>query len=143
MEMSPINYYPRSDGSFSSKKKTIGLTLIEVLIALAIVSIALTAVIKSASESIRATNYLQNKTIAMWVASQVLNEIRVGLLTLPNGEEMLKDTSMTLSKKWYWQARQEATSNKRIQKITVQVSTSSEEEVPSLIRLESYIYREA
>ena len=113
------------------------------MIALAIVSIALTAVIKSASESIRATNYLQNKTIAMWVASQVLNEIRVGLLTLPNGEEMLKDTSMTLSKKWYWQARQEATSNKRIQKITVQVSTSSEEEVPSLIRLESYIYREA
>ncbi len=57
----------------------VGLTLIEVLIALAIVGIAMTAIIKATSQNIRSTAYLQNKLIAMWVGQQVSNEMLAGI----------------------------------------------------------------
>jgi prepilin-type N-terminal cleavage/methylation domain-containing protein len=67
-KLPPGRYRKRSQHTQS------GLTLIEVLVALAIISIALTAIIKATSENIRGTAYLQDKTIAMYVARQILNE---------------------------------------------------------------------
>ncbi|TAK75189.1 MAG: type II secretion system protein GspI [Gammaproteobacteria bacterium] len=122
------------------KRCTSGLTLIEVLIALAIVGIAMTAIIKAASQSIRGTTYLQDKTIAMWVGSQVLNEARVGILVLPKGET-LKQTTRMLNRDWHWQAQQEETADERIKKIQVDVYGEEEEdqnETP-IVSLESYI----
>ncbi|SRR5579883_776923 len=104
-----------------------GLTLIEVLIALAIVGIALTAIIKAASQSIRATTYLQDKTIAMWVGTQVINEARAGILVLP-ATDTLKQTTHMLGRDWHWQAHQEETANKRIKKVLVEVYGADPEE---------------
>lgn len=121
-----------------------GLTLIEVLIALAIISIALTAVIKAASQNIRATHYLQNKTIAMWVGIQAINEIRAGVLKLPTTQDKLEATTYMLGQHWYWQVGQEETPNKRIKKIAVDVyerENMTDEDTP-IISLESYLYDE-
>ena len=119
----------------------LGLTLIEVLIALAIIGIALTAVIKATSQNIRGATYLQNKTIALWVGDLVMNEIRTDVLKLDEGDSMKESTTM-LGQQWYWQASEEETPNKNIKKITVNVYTQEIEEAESpIINLVSYIYR--
>ena len=102
------------------KKNSAGFTLIEVLIALAILSIALTAIIKSTSENIKNTAYLQNKTIATWVGTEIINEMRAGVLPIPTTDTVEQETEM-LGKKWVWQAETTSTPNPRIKKIIVTV----------------------
>lgn len=119
-----------------------GLTLIEVLIALAIIAIALTAVIKATSHSIRSTAYLEDKAEAGWVAQQIINEIRVGVLKLPESADSLDQSTQMLGRDWYWSASQQATPNRRIKKIIVSVYRQAAEntERSPIITLESYTY---
>jgi general secretion pathway protein I len=122
-----------------------GMTLIEVLIALAIIAIAMTAIIKAVSENIRATNHLQNKTMALWVGESVLNEARLGLIKFPSRDEKVTHTLDLLGRDWYWQGGQEETPNKRIRKITVSVymqNPENDESMTPIIELDSYVYRE-
>jgi general secretion pathway protein I len=133
MAVSRINY--------SLKQKQVGLTLIEVLIALAIMSIAMTAIIKATSQNIRSTAYLQNKTMALWVGKQIMNEVRLGLLILPKSSET-KEKTLLLEREWTWQAKRSETPNKRIDKIEVEVYENDKEDTASLISLESYVYHE-
>jgi general secretion pathway protein I len=120
----PIHYY---------RKQALGLTLIEVLIALAIVSIAMTAIIKAVSQNIRSTDYLQNKTIAMYVARQALTERQLGLKS--------NEQSIMLDRKWYCHINEMETPNKRIKKIIVQVfaGESNQDELP-IVSLDGYVY---
>lgn len=122
-----------------------GLTLIEVLIALAVISIALTAIIKSTTENIRATHYLENKLIAMWVGSQIINEARVGILVLPSNEDQLQIKTKMLDKKWISMVREEATPNIRIKKLVVKVFPNQEnidDDTQPFITLDSYVYHQ-
>lgn len=135
MAKSPMSY---------SRKNNAGMTLIEVLIALAIIAIAMTAIIKATSENIRGTHYLQNKTIALWVGQEVLNEARLGLLKLPESPDAHEGQSAMLGEHWYWKASQMQTPNKRIKKLSVKVynkQTHDEDESP-VIGMETYVYKE-
>jgi general secretion pathway protein I len=124
-------------------RNSLGLTLIEVLIALAIISIAMTAVIKASSQNIRGTQHLQQKSAALWVGQQVLNEVSAGVVDLSSGSDSVKQKTTQFGQDWYWQASKEATPNKRIAKIEVQVFTQEEhEEATPIITLESYVYDE-
>lgn len=98
-----------------------GLTLIEVLIALAIVSIAMTAIIKATGDHIRSTAYLKAKTSAYWVAEQVMTEVRLGVITVPDDDSVTNQTEM-LGLTFVWQASKTSTGNARIKKVTVDVS---------------------
>jgi general secretion pathway protein I len=123
--------------------KSLGLTLIEVLIALAILSIALLAVIKASSEHIRATRYLQQKTIALWVGQLVMNEVWAGLIVLPDAPAVLKQSTKMLNKDWHWQASKIDTANKHISHILVQVFIKGQEESEApIIDLETDVYHE-
>lgn len=125
------------------KSNMAGLTLIEVLIALAIIGISLTAVIKVTTQNIRATTYLENKTIALWVAKKVMNEARLSILKMPEPGGTLKKQQTMLGKDWYWQLSLNSTPNARINKITVQVyehEPDEEDEGGALVSLESYQY---
>lgn len=121
--------------------KQAGFTLIEVLIALAIVGIALTAVIKATSENIRATAYLQNKTQAMWAGQYVLNAVRTGLIKLDTSDQH-KEALEVLGTTWYWQADQEESANRRIKKIAVHIyKNDDDDDAAPFMTLESFIYR--
>ena len=124
-------------------KSIAGLTLIEVMISLAIVAIAMTAAIKAVSENIRATNYLQEKTMALWVGEEVMNESRLGLLTLPSTSETMIHQTEILGRNWYWEVGQVGTPNKHIRKIVVNVFARdpAQEESTPIVKLESYVYR--
>jgi general secretion pathway protein I len=119
-----------------------GLTLIEVLIALAIVSIAMTAIIKAATQNIQSTSYLQKKTIAMWVAEDVINQTRAKLLNIGRSSGNQRLTTEMLGRDWYWHQDEEETPNKQIKKIIVKVYEHEEVNTNPLITLEGYVYHE-
>jgi general secretion pathway protein I len=115
-----------------------GFTLIEVLIALAILSIALTAIIKTTSQHIRDTTYLQNKITANWVGTQVMNEIRAGVLKVSDSSDGISQQTEMLGKTWIWKAKFISTPNPHIKEINVDVYQKPEKN--RLINLVSYLY---
>jgi len=119
-------------------KNDLGFTLIEVLIALVILSIALTTIIKSTSQNIKDTLYLKNKTIALWVGTSKMNEARANLLKLPLAPEKLQDEIEMLGQKWQWSANRVATPNPHIEEVNVDVY--SVQSTQQFVHLVSYLY---
>jgi len=115
------------------QKNSQGFTLIEVLISLAILAIALTAIIKATTQTIRDTLYLENKTIAAWVGTQVINEARVGLI-----KETTESQTEMLHHEWPWQLEIEPTPNPHVKKLKVKVYTPATQTL--LTEIESYHY---
>jgi len=59
------------------RSRSAGFTLIEVLVALAVIALGLTAVIKALNDYTDATSYTRQKTLASWIATNKLTEISV------------------------------------------------------------------
>ena len=114
-----------------------GFTLIEVLIALAILSIAMTAIIKATSQNIKDTYYLQQKTIAHWVATDVIYSARAGMIKLPKEPDSLTEETDMLGQSWNWKASLVPTTNPKIQEIKVSVFNRTES---PLVTLTGYYY---
>jgi general secretion pathway protein I len=119
-------------------KNEAGFTLIEVLIALAILTIALTAIIKSTAQTTKHAMYLQNKVVASWVGTEVMNEALAGILKLPNSSEGVENETAMLGRKWPWKASLSDTPNPHIKKVSVEVFLEINH--TKLIHLESYLY---
>lgn len=119
-----------------------GLTLIEVLIALAIISIALTAVIKAASQNIRATGYLYDKSLALWVGEEIMSQARLGLIKLGEQRSSQNEMMTLLDKDYYWRGNETQTGNPHISQLRVRVYAHEpeDEEATPLIDLDGYRY---
>lgn len=98
-----------------------GFTLIEVLLALAIIAIALTALIKSTAQTVSSTARIKEKSISHWVAMQGVAAIQLGLLKVPAGHETTQVTTM-LGQRWYWRAKLQSTPVPPMQQINITVS---------------------
>lgn len=107
---------------FKLNNRTSGFTLIEVLLALAIIAIALTALLKATAQNIENTHRIKEKTISHWVAMQGVAMIQLNLLTLNQSQESTQATTM-LDQQWYWRAKISSTPLKKMQKITISVSS--------------------
>lgn len=97
--------------------KQTGFTLIEVLVALSIVSIALIGLIKSQSQSIKNLAYFKQKTISNLAASNLAIEKRIikPSIGFSNGTyELGKQT-------WHWKAHTQPTPNTNIIKVSLSV----------------------
>lgn len=62
-----------------------GFTLLEVLVALAVLAVALGALVKAGSEHTRNTHYLQERTLAHWVGQNLIARHEAGLLAARPG----------------------------------------------------------
>lgn len=96
-----------------------GFTLIEVLIALAIIAISLTALLKSISQSILTTQRIQDKTTSHFVATQGITLAQLGLLPLTNGSTQATEM---FSQRWYWRIETSQSPIKKVRVLTVTVS---------------------
>ena len=123
------------------ERTTSGLILIEVLVALAITAIALTAISKAIHDNIRATLYLQDKSIAAWLGVNVMNQALLGLLlpqTATSAHNQLSHT-VFLGQTLWWTIIKTTTPNKFITKLIVEVFSTPQHHTP-LLTLESYQY---
>ncbi len=102
-----------------SKQK--GFTLIEVLLALAVIAIALTALIKATAQTVATTTRIKEKSISHWVAMQGVSMIQTGLLNVPTNQEITQVTAM-LGQRWYWRAKLTTTPINHLQQINITVS---------------------
>lgn len=87
-----------------------GFTLVEVMVALAIVALALPALMFALQQQVDATGYLRDKSMAHAVATNKLSEVRI--LALARGDLLKGRESGVVSmadREWYWWMESEVT----------------------------------
>lgn len=102
-----------------NRQRLQGFTLLEVLIALAVLALAMGAVIKAASDYTSNQSYLRDRTLAMWVARNVLVEYQVKGEWLSVGER--KGTREMGNQEWRWLARISQTEEAELRRLDVEV----------------------
>lgn len=102
------------------RKYSDGFTLLEVLLALAIISIAFVALMNAVSHSTILAERLKTKTLKHWVALEGVHMIQLGLLTVPVGTVSSQKTAL-FNQTWYWRAEVSKTPLDTVEKITVTV----------------------
>ena len=103
------------------KKNGFGFTLIEVLVALAIMSIALTALLKITADTVKNTHRLRQKNLARLITTQGLTEIKLGLVPLETYENTTQSI-MLFGKQWFWHAEKTPSELNQVDRITVTAS---------------------
>jgi general secretion pathway protein I len=101
------------------RSRSSGFTLIEVLVALAIVTIGMAAVLEALTSSASTAMYLENKTFAEWVALDRMEQVRLA------GTFPAKGTSTgTLDmagRSWEWRQKVIPSQVPGVQRITIDV----------------------
>lgn len=104
--------------------KARGFTLLEVLVALAVLAIALGALIRAAGSSVTQASYVKEQTLATWVAQNQLN-----LWLLPNYRSAASGKTAMAGRDWYWQVQTQDTSDADLQRLEVEVRLQERGEV--------------
>jgi general secretion pathway protein I len=108
-----------------------GFTLVEVMVALAIVAIAVPALLLALFQQLDGTEHLRDRSIASWVATDRLSELRLVVAkqgALPEGE-LLGETRLA-ERDWYWWIDQQATEIPGFIRVDVKVSIEAERTQP-------------
>jgi len=133
-----IKKYHRVDAS-----RVNGFTLLEVMVALLIVALSLTALVKGAAGKINNANELRDKTFAQWVAVNQINEWRVQKLfpsiSRTTGQQMMG------KQEWFWSSKIIKTEDKNIRRVELSVykneDARSKKQQP-VMRLTSFLSKE-
>ncbi len=96
-----------------------GFTLVEVMVAVAVIGLGLAAVIKTVTSTTNNTIYLRDKTFAYWVAQNQLAELEI-ISAKPktgftDGEEMLAGLT------WHWTRKVEGTEDPDTSRVEITV----------------------
>jgi general secretion pathway protein I len=113
---------------FKNNFRNKGFTLLEVLVALAILAIALAAAIKVSIENTENIRYLRDKTLAHWVAMNVITEIQIMEKWPRLGKQ--EGSAMMAEREWFWQMKISETEEKELRRLDVQVYYDDQNETP-------------
>lgn len=96
-----------------------GFTLVEVLVALVIVALGLTALMITVSSSARSSGYLRDKALAQWIALNRLVEVRLSL----KQSGLYADAAELeyANRHWHYDTRYFDTSNASMRRVVVRV----------------------
>lgn len=117
---------------FNNKQK--GFTLLEVIVALAVLTMGLGAVIKVASSQSSQLSYIKNKTIALWVANNKASEIQLGKwprVGTSSGQEMMANID------WRWKLKVSKTADKDLRRLDIEVNHENQNGEP-IVRFISF-----
>jgi len=119
------------------KSDSSGFTLLEVMVALAVAAIGLGAISKSMTSNVDVTGRLKQRTLATWVASNRLAELRMNRQFTQNGSQSGKAEMGGLP--WRIEERYTATPDPNISRVDVSISPEGEEE--SVVTMSGYLSR--
>ena len=107
------------------KKSCMGFTLIELMVALAVLAIGMTAALHSTSQAGHAGIFLKQKTIAHWVASNQAAELAISKEWLKPGTTT--GTEIMAKQTWQWETEVRNTGVPELRLVTIRVSLDGEE----------------
>jgi len=103
----------------SHKQNTGGFTLLEVLVALAILAITLGALIKASGSYASNAAYLKEKTLAQWIAQNKATEYQLDK-TFPRTGSSEGDINYALQE-WRWRVKVSNTDDRRLRRLDIDV----------------------
>jgi len=113
-----------------------GFTLLEVLIALAVLAILASAVVSQTSNSTRQLQILEQKTHALWVAEYHLNQLRIA----DNWPNIGRSNQVVeyAEKNWLLSTQVSSTSDPWLRKITVTIASDHDTRQQNILTLTGY-----
>lgn len=122
----------KSSASLNRRKYSRGMTLLEVMLALVILATAGIAVMQAASKALNNQTYLQEKTFAIWIASNRIAELRLEgqwpKASWTQNEVQFADVT------WYWRYQSVATADPSFVALDVEVSDEKDGRAIAYIR---------
>jgi general secretion pathway protein I len=118
-----------------------GFTLLEVLVALAVLAIAMAALIKGGADNARAAAYLRDKTLAQWVAMNVVAEQRLAAAWPAPGKQ--RGSEEMARHEWYWELTVAETFDDDIRRLEVAVRATDDKAAGPLVNLVAFLPRPA
>lgn len=118
-----------------NKRRTAGFTLLEVLIALAVFALSAFAVLRQISQSVQQSQYLEQKTYALWIAEGRLAEYRSAKDWPSLGRH--SQTIDQYNQNWWLEVEVSNTSDSLLRRVEVRVGEEGAES--SIIILQGFL----
>jgi general secretion pathway protein I len=120
--------------------KSRGMTLLEVIVALAVFSIAAVSVTKSLSEQMANMPILEERTLAQWVASNQMVDVRLPDKFPEIGQKT--GQSEMAGREWYWRQEVIKTTDDKFRMI--RISVSDDDKFKRIVaQVSSYVHNKA
>jgi len=113
-----------------------GFTLLEVIVALAVIAFSLAAAASAVSGSARNASGLQQRTYAHWVAMNQMTELHVDK-KWPS-IRTTKGSTLMARHEWFWSVKVTKTPNEKIRRVDVRVRPDEGDESP-LVTLTGFV----
>ncbi len=120
-----------------NKRSQQGMTLIEVLAALAIVAIALMAVIQTTGMSTRQLTRVQDVAQAYWVSKNAALRLQLNIEFNTGGVGAWQGVDTFMGRSFYWSAKSTKVPERAL--IEIEVTTSFKQGDPMLNKFTSYV----
>ena len=98
----------RVEQALLQRRMAKGFTLIEVMVAVAILALALPAMLYALSNQLENTGYLRDKLFAQWAAENALAEIRFANRRSGNIAKSQQGEEQIAGRTWYWRSEAKA-----------------------------------
>ena len=125
--------YSKPSRIVSSHRNARGMTLLEVLVALAIFATAAISVIRSVSQHINTVSYLEEKMFAAMVVDNQMANVMLSTEKL----KATKGTEELAGRTWYWKVTPVATAQPLLKAFDVSVAT--EKEASPIVTVRGYV----
>ena len=103
------------------RRRTHGFTLVEVMVALAIIALSLTAVAAKMARMIDTSNSMQERTFASWIAQNKITELRLANV-IPEVTTTSGDLEYA-NRTWRWRAVVSETGIENLYRVDVEVTS--------------------
>ncbi|MEH6384046.1 MAG: general secretion pathway protein I [Colwellia sp.] len=111
----------------SMHKFSLGFTLIEVMLAMAIFSIAGIALLSAADNNFKNLNHLESKVLANWVASNQLVAVTLAEEWPPKNNK--KGKVEMAGQEWFWLQKVIKTENKNMRSVVIEVRNKEDQKL--------------
>jgi|SRR5688500_1951941 len=114
-----------------------GFTLIEVVVALAILGIGMLAVFKTIGDTVNNVEVLRDRSFAQWIADNRITEVRL-TGEMPSVEETAGEVEFA-GRQWHWVSTVSQTQVRGMRRIDVSVRRDEDPEDSSIVTLSGFV----